>query len=329
LKNSNRFILTLVCLLVLLPGALPAKMLTYRDKLGRTVTIQTPVKRAVLLTGADLLAVTGAWSQVAGISKVAHEDNDLLKAAKPDLPGLIPSVGNNSSVNIEALMRLKPDLVLSWSSNPDYIRFLISKGFPVVAVYPESINELYEVMRLQGRLFGREKKIEFAISRMEKMFSLIRARVAAVPPGQHKKALWISSKPTTVTGGISVNNDLLSLVGQTNLGGSIRDHTRDVSLEQLMSWNPDVIYIWGRAPYSAADILANPQWRHIRAVKERRVYKAPKWDTWSPRLAPLALWMAARAYPEQFRDMDVTKTIDRFYRDVFGVPYAKVIRLEN
>lgn len=304
-----------------------AQAFTCRDKLGRTVTIRTPVKRAVLLTGADLLAVTGAWNRVVGISKVAREDNDLLKAAKPDLPALIPSVGNNNSVNTEALLKLKPDLVLSWSSNPDYVRFLAGKGFPVLAVYPESIDELYAVMRLQGRLFGREKKIEAAIGRMEKMFALIRKRMASVPPAQRKKALWISSKPTTVTGGISVNNDLLSRVGLTNLGGGIRDHSRDVSQEQIMAWNPDVLFIWGRAPYAVDDMLANPQWRHIRAVRERMVFKAPKWDTWSPRLAPLALWMAATVYPQQFRDIDVNKTIDRFYRDVFGVPYARVSRI--
>lgn len=278
----------------------------------------------MLLTGADLLPVTRAWNQVIGISTVAREDNDLLRAAKPDVAQLFPSVGNNSNVNMEILLRLKPDLVLSWSSNPDYIRFLQGKGLPVVAVYPESISELYRVMRLQGRLFGQEKRIEAAIRRMEEIFTLIRQRVSTVPPRQRKKAIWISSKPTTVTGGISVNNDLLSLVGQTNPGGGIRDHSRDVSQEQIMAWNPDVIYIWGRAPYSANDILSNPQWRHIRAVKERRVFKAPKWDTWSPRLAPLALWMATRVYPDRFRDIDIDTTIKRFYRDVFGVRYASV-----
>ena len=327
--KSRLFTFTLIALTLLPAWASFGETLTFRDKIGRTVTIQTPVKRAILLTGADLLPVTGSWKQVVGISRTAREDNDLLRAVKPDVAQLFPSVGDNSNFNIEMLLQLKPDMVLSWSSNPANIHYMDKKGLPVVAVYPESITELYEVMRLQGKLFGREKQVESAIFRMEEIFNFIRKRVAAVPPSQRKTALWISSKPTSVTGGISVNNDLLSIVGQNNLGQGIKEHSTDVPLEQIMSWNPDVIYIWGRASYSVNDILNNPQWRYIKAVKERRVFKAPKWDTWSPRLAPLALWMAATVYPKQFSDIDVTKTIDKFYRNVYGIPYSKVTQIER
>jgi iron complex transport system substrate-binding protein len=209
------------------------------------------------------------------------------------------------------------------------INYLDKKGVPVIAISPESIAELYEVMRMQGKLFGSEKNVESAIVRMEEMFDLIRKRVAAVPVDQRKKALWVAGKPTTISGGISINNDLLSVVGQENPGREIKQRSTDVSLEQIAAWNPDVIYIWGRARYSANDILDNPQWRHIKAVKEHRVFKVPKWDTWSPRLAPLALWMAAAVYPKQFEDIDITKTIDKFYRDVYNIPYAKVRQIEN
>ena len=306
-----------------------AEPFTYKDKLGRTITVQTPVKRAVLLTSSDLLPVTNAWSRVAGVSHGASEDNDLLKAVKPDMAQLIPSVGNNHNINIEVLLRLNPDIVLAWSSKQDIINYLDKKGVPVIAVSPDSITELYEMMRMQGKLFGSGKNVESAIARMEEMFDLIRKRLAAVPAEQRKKALWINSKPTTVSGGISINNDLLAVVGQENLGREIKQRSTDVSLEQIAAWNPDVIYIWGRARYSANDILDNPQWRHIKAVKEHRVFKVPKWDTWSPRLAPLALWMAASVYPKQFEDIDITKTIDKFYRDVYNIPYAKVRQIEN
>jgi iron complex transport system substrate-binding protein len=328
LRNSILILLLISTLLFPVSGS-AAQSLTFRDKIGRTVTVRAPVRRAVLLTGADLLPVTGAWSQVVGISHAAREENDLLRAVRPNLARSFADVGNNSNVNIEVLLRLKPDMVFSWSSNPDYVLYLAKRGLPVVAVYPESIPELYEVMRLQGRLFGREKRVEGAIRRMEDIFSLIRKRVATVPPDRRKRAVWISSKPTTVAGRVCVNNDLLAMVGQENIGRVINEHSTDVSLEQIMVWNPDVVYIWGRAPYSVEDILRNPQWRHIRAVKEGRVFKAPKWDTWSPRLAPIALWMAASVYPEQFKDIDVTKTIDRYYRDVYGVPYAKVTQIER
>ena len=323
--NILRTLLIIVMVLPVLPAS--AAELLYRDKMGRSVTIRTPVKRAVLYETYELLPVTGAWSRVAGISRYAY-DNDLLLAARPDIRG-IPDAGSAMDTNAESLLKLKPDLVLTWTVNPQIVRFLEQKGLTVIAVYPESLAELYDVMRLQGKLFGCEKSVEKAIVRMEAMFDLIRKRVAAIPPAARKKAIYLTGKQTNVSGRIGVTNDLFTMMGLVNGGKEITQRSAEVSLERIVAWNPDLIYIWGSARYSAADLVNNPQWRHAKAIRERQVYKCPKWGTWSPRLAPITLWMASKAYPEQFRDVDVTKAIDKFYRDVYGIPYAKVTQIEK
>lgn len=316
-------------LCLLLPAlSAPAATLTWRDKTGTNVTVRVPVRRAVLYETYELLPVTGAWDRVAGISRFALE-NDLLRALKPDIARTVPSVGSAMDVNAEALFRLRPDVVVTWSVNPDSVRFLRARGLPVIAVYPESIRELYDVMRLQGRLFGRERRVETVIGEMERIFLVIRSRTSSLRPAARKKVLWLSGKQTTVSGRIGVNSDLFRIINLENAAGSIQGRTADVPLEKIAAWNPDIIFIWGNARYEADDILGNPQWRHISAAKNRAVHKAPKWSTWSPRLAPIALWMASKAYPERFRDVNIDKTIDRFYRKVYGIPYAKVTRIAN
>jgi len=305
----------------------PAAQLTYRDKMGRTVTIQTPVKRAVLYETYELLPVTGAWSQVAGISRYGFE-NDLLLAVKPDIRK-IPDAGSAMDTNAEVLLKLKPDVVFTWTVDPKVVHYLEQKGLTVIAVYPESIPELYVVMRMQGKLFGKEKKVESVIAKMEEMFNLIRSRVASIPPAARKKALYLTGKQTRVNGRIGITHDLFTMMGLENGAQELGERSADVSLEKIIAWNPELIFIWGSARYTAADLIKNPQWRHIKAVKQLDVHKAPKWGTWSPRLAPIALWMAATAYPERFKDIDVSKTIDKFYRDVYGIPYAKVTQIEN
>jgi len=306
----------------------PAGTLIYTDKMGRSITIQTPVKRAVLYETYELLPVTGAWGQVAGISRYAY-DNDLLLTINPDFLRHIPAVGSAMDTNAESLLKLKPDVVLTWTVNPQVIRFLEQKGLPVIAVYPESVPELYDVMRMEGRLFGRDKKVEAAIARMEEIFSLIRSRTVNIAVARRKKAIYLTGKPTKVNGRVGVTNDLFTLMGLDNAGRELNERSAEVSLERIISWNPDLIFIWGSARYSAADLVNNPQWRHIKAIRNRDVHKEPRWGTWSPRLAPIALWMAATAYPEKFRDIDVTKTIDMFYREVYGIPYAKVKQIER
>jgi iron complex transport system substrate-binding protein len=322
-----RLILIIIGLLLLPAPSSSAARLTCRDKMGRTVTVQTPVKRAVLYETYELLPITGAWGQVAGISRFAY-DNDLLLAVKPDIRK-IPDAGSAFDINPEVLLKMKPDVVLTWSISPKTIQFLEKKGLPILAVYPESVHELYEVMRLQGRLFGREKPVEGAIAKMEEIFSLIRSRTAGMPAARRKKAIYLTGKPTKVNGRVGVIHDLFTIMGLDNGGREINEHSAEVSLERIVSWNPDLIFIWGTARYSAADLMNNPQWRHIKAIRNRAVHKEPKWGTWSPRLAPVALWMAATAYPERFRDIDLNKTIDRFYRDVYGIPYSKVTQIER
>ena len=325
--TAPRLIVILLGIMLLPALSAPAAQLVYRDKMGRIITIQTPVKRAVLYETYELLPVTGVWSQVAGLSRYAFE-NDLLLAVKPDLHG-IANVGSAMDTNAEALLKLKPDVILTWTVDPRIVSFLEQKGLPVMAVYPESVAELYGVMRMQGKLFGREKQVETAIAKMEEMFGLIRTRTAHIPPGARKKAIYLTGKQTNVNGRVGITNDLFAMMGVENAAREVNQRSREVSLDQIISWNPYLVYIWGSARYGATDLIANPQWRHIRAIKEHQVFKSPKWGTWSPRLAPIALWMAATAYPKQFRDIDVPRTIDTFYREVYGIPYAKVTQIER
>jgi len=301
----------------------------YTDKLGRVVTVEAPVKRAIILITYDLIPALDIWDDVVGINRWAYSHDDLFKMIRPNVEKTIPSVGTGDNVNIEAILALKPDIVITWTYRSEIMRFMEQKGLKVIGIYPEGIEELYEVMRLHGRLFNREKRTEFVINRMEEIFRLIRERVAAIPPEKRKRCLWLGGKPTTVACGIGVTNDIFKMIGCINLAGDIQERNRDVSFERIIAWNPDVIFIWGNAKYEVNDILNNPQWRHINALKENRVYKAPEWSTWSPRLAPIALWMATKTYPESFRDVDIDKVIEDFYRDIFGISYLKVRQIEE
>lgn len=314
--------------LLLVLGITHAETITYKDKLGRVVHLPVPVKRAVFFETYELAAALDVWDRIAGISRYAYE-SDLILALKPDIAKTIPSAGSGFDVNIEMLLKLRPDVVLTWASKPENVKFMEEKRLKVIAIYPESLQELYGAMHLQGRLFNKEKKVESIIAQMEKIFVSIKDRVSKIPQNRRKKVLWLNGKPTTISGGIGVNNDMFSLINGINPASSIRERSVDVSIEQIMAWNPDVIFIWGNATYSAKDILSSQQWKHIKAVREDRVYKAPKWSTWSPRLAPIALWMAMKTYPEYFRDINFEKITDDFYRKVFGIPYRKARRIEG
>jgi iron complex transport system substrate-binding protein len=326
-RNITIFCILSALVLVIAAGA-GAETVTYTDKLGRVVTVSIPVNRAVIFQTYELIPALGIWDKIVGIGRYAYT-NDLMVAVKPDIASAIPSAGNGVDVNTEALMKLKPDVVLTWISQPEAVRFMEQKGLTVIGVSPEGLTELYDVMRLHGMLFGKEQRVESIIKKMEEVFALVKERVSEVPAQGRKKIIWIFGKQTQVAGRASLASTLIELMGGINPALSIPQSSSDISMEQIVAWNPDVIFIWGHAGYSAQDILDSPQWRRIRAVREGRVYKAPRWSNWSPRIAPVVLWMAMKTYPDSFRNVDLERSFDDFYHEVYGIPYEKVSRIER
>ncbi|MFZ8831572.1 MAG: ABC transporter substrate-binding protein [Thermodesulfobacteriaceae bacterium] len=314
---------------------LQAETIRVTDKLGRTVTIDVPVKRAVIVTTYELIPALNLWNQVVGVSRWAEEVCGLYRAILNENPNFRrQTVGGGSDLNVEAVLKLNPDLVITWTYNPNTIWFLEKKGIKVIGIYPDSLQELYEVMRLYGKLFGKEKRVEEVIKEMEKIFDLIRVRVSKIPPEKRKRVIYIRGKPTTVSCG-GITNDVIKLIGGINPAcsiketSSIKERNADVSIERIIQWNPDVIFIWGYARYDENWLYGNSQWKHVKAVREKRVYKLPRWSTWSPRLAPIALYMAMKLYPEQFQDVNFEEVADNFYKKVFGISYYKVKHYEG
>uniref|UniRef100_A0A7C4JST0 ABC transporter substrate-binding protein n=1 Tax=Thermodesulfobacterium geofontis TaxID=1295609 RepID=A0A7C4JST0_9BACT len=300
------------------------------DKLGRNVVVNVPVKRAVIGITYELIPALNLWNQVTGVSRWAEENCDLYKAIVSENPLFKkPTVGAGTDLNVEAVLRLKPDIVITWTYSPNTIRFLEQKGIKVIGIWPESISELYEVIRMHGKLFGKEKRAEEVISEMEKIFNLIEKRVSKISPEKRKKIIHLGGKPTTVSCGIGVTNDIIDLIGGINPAGSIQSRNAEVSIEKIVKWDPDVIFIWGSAGYNESWLYKNSQWKAIKAVREHKVYKLPRWSTWSPRLAPIALYMAMKVYPEYFKDVDFEKVADNFYKKVFGISYYKVKKYEG
>jgi len=206
---------------------------TFTDKLGRAITVNVPVKRAFIVISYELIPAMNLWNQVAGVSRLAEDNNDLYKAIIRENPSLRkPTVGAGSDVNVEAVLKLNPDIVITWTYNPDTIRFLEQKGIKVIGIYPESLHELYEVIRMHGKLFGKEKKAEEVITEMEKIFNLIKKRISKIPSDKRKKAIHLGGKPTTVSCEVGVANDVINIAGGINPAGSINSRNTDVSIEK-------------------------------------------------------------------------------------------------
>ena len=323
-------ILSLWILVNLLTRIVFATTYTFTDKRGEKIIIDIPIKRAVIVISYELIPALDLWNQVVGVSVWAEKDCDIYKAfikLNPDFKK--PTVGAGINLNIETILKLKPDLIITWTYVPQVVNYLESKGFKVFTIHPDNLAEFYQVLRIYGKLFEKEKKAEETIKEMKKIFNLIKRRITNIPPEKRKKILHLGGKPTTVSAGIGITNDLINLIGGINPASVIKKRNVEVSVEKILVWNPDVIFIWGNAGYNENWLFENLQWKHIKAVRMKQVYKLPNWSTWSPRVALVALYMAIKAYPEYFKDIDFEKIADNFYRKVFGISYYYVKKYEK
>jgi iron complex transport system substrate-binding protein len=93
-----------------------------------------------------------------------------------------------------------------------------------------------------------------------------------------------------------------------------------VKLERLLSWNPDIIVMWQNSRKNPKDVMADEQWRLMKAVRTKMVHELPEvflCDLWTLKYLYAVKMVAKWTHPERFRDIDLTlekrKMLDVFY----------------
>jgi len=283
--------------------------------------VPTEARRVVLFEAYEAAAALGGWDRVVGISRYAY-DNDLLRRAVPRLRE-IPSPGSGFDVNVEALLALKPDLVVSWSRKPESSEYLVRQGIPVMMIYPETLGELYRDLIRLGQVLGQEARAREVTAYMAQSLRALEERLASVPDEDRPRVTWLWGKPTTLNGNRGVVSELLHLAGGHNLGAHLEALNQELSMEAVLSLSPEVVIIWGSAAYTAQDLLRDPKWSTTPAVQSRRVFKATRASTWSPRVVATAWWLGHCFHPQIITDNDWRRAADEIYRYCFGIAFEE------
>jgi iron complex transport system substrate-binding protein len=241
------------------------------DGLKRPVTLSKPAIRIVSLapSNTEILFAIGAGSQVVG----RDEFSDYPAEAKS-----LPSVGGSlGKYNSEAIVNLKPDLVLAAEINPpELVKSLQDLGLNVFWLSnPTDLNGMYQNLAIVGQLTGHTAEAATLVASLK-------ARVTAVT----EKITPISARPSVFyeldvtdpnapyTSGPGTFIDLLiQMAGGTNIGGSLKSAWAQLSLEKLVSLNPQVILLGDAAYGQSPDMVGKRAgWADLAAVKNGRIY---------------------------------------------------------
>ena len=246
--------------------------ITLTDGLGRSVTLAGPAQRIVSLAPSNTEIL---FAIEAGDRLVARDDySDYPAEAKN-----VPSIGNlYPKVNTEAVVALKPDLVLAAGvTNPEDVKTLADLGLTVYATKKDAdLNDIFRDILAVGKLTGHSAQAEKLIGDLQARVKAVTNKVSGVtqkPVVFYEFDATEPSKPWTAGPGSFVDG-LITLAGGTNAGEVCKADYCQISLEQLVAQNPDIIVL-GSATYGGQTpelVAKRAGWKDIKAVRNSAVY---------------------------------------------------------
>ena len=262
-----------------------------------------------------------------------YELNDVEKSIILDKYQDLPNFGMGDAVNYEAVIAANPTIAINSGKINDAMvsdcdALSESLGIPVVAVDNE-LNNSAEAFRFMGELLGVEDHAEELAQYAEQVFTDINA--LSDIPEEKKVSVYFGngedSLETAPRG--SQHAQILDVINAVNVADlELGDGSRvQISAEQLLAWDPDVIVVNGEpkadksGSSAAEDILSNPDYASLKAVQDQKVYGTPNAPfSWVDRPAgPNRLigmrWFSALIYPEYIK-CDINEEIHKFF-DLF------------
>lgn len=274
-----------------------------------------------------------------------YELNDVEKSIILDKYQDLPNFGMGDAVNYEAVIAANPTIAINSGKINDAMvsdcdALSESLGIPVVAVDNE-LNNSAEAFRFMGELLGVEDHAEELAQYAEQVFTDINA--LSDIPEEKKVSVYFGngedSLETAPRG--SQHAQILDAINAVNVADlELGDGSRvQISAEQLLAWDPDVIVVNGEpkadksGSSAAEDILSNPDYASLKAVQDQKVYGTPNapfsWVDRPPgpnRLIGMR-WFSALIYPEYIK-CDINEEIHKFF-DLFYHVDLSDEQLEN
>jgi ABC-type Fe3+-hydroxamate transport system substrate-binding protein len=199
----------------------------------------------------------------------------------------VPNLGDGINPNVEAVLAARPDLVLLYNSaqHTAVAARLRSLGIPTLRINTDALGDVGRVGRLLGRLTGRER----AADSLAQAFDTALA-AASVTPGTGPRPtvlLLVWEQPPMTVGRGSFLSELVERAGGENLFADVATSSGPVSIEAVVARDPDYIFTTTDGP---AAFARRPEWRVVRAVRERRFIQVSgsEFNRPSPR-APAAI----------------------------------------
>lgn len=303
------------------------------DMAGRTMTVPAEID-SVFSTGpvAAIYLYTLVPDKLLGWN---YELNDVEKSIILEQYHTLPNFGQGDAINYEAVIAAGPTIALNVTSinegsMDDSDTLAEQLGVPVVMVSSDLLDAP-AVYRFMGELFGVEDQAEALAAYAEETFNAISG--LDIPDEEKVRIYYGNGEDSLETAPAgSYHGQIIDLVNAINVADlELGDGSRvQISAEQLLAWDPDVIIVNGEpkadmtGSAAAEAILTNPIFATLKAVQNGAVYGTPNapfsWVDRPPgpnRIVGMR-WLSGLIYPE-YLNYDVDDEVREFFQLFYHV----------
>jgi len=241
---------------------------TVTDDFGRNVTLRGVPARIISLSpsNTEILFAIGAGDRVVGVTEYCNY---------PPAAKTRPRVGGVSTVSIEKVVALNPDIVIGCSLNgKDTFERLEELGIPVLGLNPKNISGILADIELVGRVTGEESNATNLVTAMKSRLDAIRAKARAMSQQAGAPTVFYDIGGFYTAGNGTFVNEIIETAGGRNIAADKTGYFQ-MSIEELIAKNPQVIICdrgMGSMSKAYEEIMSDDRLKIVDAVRNNRVY---------------------------------------------------------
>ena len=310
---------------------------TFEDLAGNSITLEKEVEKVYIAGSVQpLLSVylyyNGGADGLVSAPEVSKSiiESSLFNKVWPEIASLTP---HKEDINIEEVLLYGPDVVfLTGNGEGENYEALKNAGLNVISFPTAASGNEFDTfaateswLSQMAEVFGDTSASDALIKYNEDTKYEVAEALKSVPEEDKKQALIIfqlSDNTLKVAGSGHYSEFWLENTGVENAAKDV-EKLVDVDIEQLMKWDPDIIYLTTFSPAMPEDLYENRiegfDFSSLSAVKNKQIYKIPlgsyRWYAPSCECALMLKWMAKTNYPEVFKDTDITEETKVFLKE--------------
>ena len=295
------------------------------DMAGNTVRVPAEINRVVTSMypiATQLIMLVGVPEKLVGISDM--DINPVMKRIYPPIADIYrPGRSSQGDITTEEVIKMRPDVVFTHMRN-SYTNNLDDVGIASVCLKLETPEELMQGILLVGEIMNTRQRAEAVVNYYREKLNYIKEQTAMIPDKKH--VYYAGPNMLCTAGRDFYQNFVIEYAGGINSARDAKGGWCSISIEHLLKWNPDFIFIGTYGTAHVESFTLDRRLQGISALKSGNVYMSPyyigSWDVPTPESLLGIMWLANKLYPERI-PFDMAKEMRAFYTTCYGYSPGK------